>query len=80
MHCLVYHVSEQIRQYANLLKFSGQGRINTRMYIYVYIFDYQKKNQCICMMFCVNFIGVEKNNDFAKQHYYCQTNMIRVVK
>ena len=22
------------------------------------------------MMFCVNFIGVEKNNDVAKQHYY----------
>ena len=27
IHCLVYHVPQQIRQYGNLLMFSGQGKI-----------------------------------------------------
>ena len=27
MHCLVYHVPDHMRQYANLLMFSGQGEL-----------------------------------------------------
>ena len=55
MHMMAYHAPEMIRKYGNLRQFSGQG-----MGTYIAV------NYCLYM----HIIGVEKNNDDAKHHYY----------
>lgn len=51
---MAYHAPDMMRKYGNLRQFSGQG---TYYYIGLYIY-------------CLLIIGVEKNNDEAKHHYY----------
>ena len=33
MHCLVYHVPQQIRTHGNIIKFSGQGSVMTHIHM-----------------------------------------------
>ena len=57
MHALICHVPEQIEKYGNIKMFSGQGEFWICR-LYHFSIDYKK------------IIGVEKNNDDLKRHYY----------
>ena len=61
MHIMVYHVPKMLRVFGNIKQFSGQGKWNIWRLFTIHYFDF------IIFFFG---LGVEKNNDDSKRHYF----------